>query len=89
MLCINTRLYRAYRAHWTDRCDWRDWTYRTDRRDWGVLFRKGDYLQKCGFLSNRLAMCIDFDKFLNTAELVSKAEYNADIAALVYLDMVY
>ena len=34
-------------------------------------------------------MGIDLDKFLNTAELVSKAEYNADIAALVYLDMVY
>ena len=32
-------------------------------------------------------MGIDLDKFLNTAELVSKAEYNADIAALVYLDI--
>lgn len=41
------------------------------------------------FRLNRLVMGIDLDKFLNTAELVSKAEYNADIAALVYLDMVY
>ena len=83
MLCINKRLYGACRTHGKYR------GHRACRSHWGVLFRKGDYLQKCGFLSNRLAMCIDFDIFLNTAELVSKAEYNADIAALVYLDMVY
>ena len=65
--------------------------YRIFRRRDRISFlhRKGDYLQKCGFLSNRLAMCIDFDIFLNTAELVSKAEHDANITTLIHLDMIH
>ena len=41
------------------------------------------------FPLNRLVMGVDLDKLLNTAEFVSETKYNADIAALMYLDMVY
>ena len=80
---------REFRGAWIQTAfqgEYKDMTPVQMRKD---FIRKLDYLQKCGFLSNRLVMGIDLDKFLNTAELVSKAEYNADIAALVYLDMVY
>ena len=90
--CGNGWSHGPHRSHGRDRGGRNRRGYRrygSYRSHRDGLFRKGDYLQKCGFLSNRLAMCIDFDKFLNTAELVSKAEYNADIAALMYLDMVY
>lgn len=63
------------------------WTDRANRADGTMYNKKTNYQIKCG-ISNRRGMTIDPYKVLYPAEFIGKAKNNADIAALINLDVV-
>ena len=70
---------RSDRLHWSNRSDRR---YRCHRDCRGYRSYRAYRPDRSGFLRKCKIL-------LNMAEPVSETEYNADTAALVYLDMVY
>ena len=81
MLRINPCLHGAHRPHR------RDWPHRPDRRYRCHRDCRG-YRSYRAYRPDRSGFLRKCKILLNMAEPVSETEYNADTAALVYLDMV-